>query len=180
MSKDRLTQTKRYQECITACFACAQTCETCSDDMIGMDHHGDQKLMAKCIRLCRECADICVLAGRWMSQGSAMSDRLCGLCADICDSYAEVCEQHAPHHALCGMSSLRRTVSKNDTCGGLAVEARSHHETRNDRVDGIVGGFSPGSYRQRYGDESVHPARVRPDRSFAAETGTAFTVTRAH
>jgi Domain of Unknown Function (DUF326) len=46
MSKDRLTQTKHYQECIAACFACAQTCETCSDDMIGMDHHGDQKLMA--------------------------------------------------------------------------------------------------------------------------------------
>jgi hypothetical protein len=40
MSKDRLTQTKHYQECIAACFACAQTCETCSDDMIGMDHHG--------------------------------------------------------------------------------------------------------------------------------------------
>ena len=102
MSTDRLTQTKHYQECIAACFACAQTCETCSDDMIGMDHHGDQKLMAQCIRLCRECTDICVLAGRWMSQGSAMSDRLCGLCADICDSCAEVCEQHAPHHALCG------------------------------------------------------------------------------
>ena len=102
MTQDRLTQTKHYQECITACFACAQTCETCSDDMIGMDHHGDQKLMAQCIRLCRECADICVLAGRWMSQGSTMADRLCGLCADICDTCAEVCEQHAPHHALCG------------------------------------------------------------------------------
>jgi hypothetical protein len=35
----------------------------------------------------------------------------------------------------------------------------SNHETRNDRVDGIVGVFSPGSYRQRHGDEPVpHPA----------------------
>jgi hypothetical protein len=75
---------------------------------------------------------------------------------------------------------LRRTVSKNDTCGGLAVEVRSHHETRNDRVDGIVGGFSPESYRQRYGDEPVHPARVRPDRSVTAKTGTPFTITRAY
>jgi hypothetical protein len=102
MSQDRLTQTKHYRECIDACFACAQICETCSDDMIGMDHHGDQKLMAQCIRLCRECADICVLAGQWMSLGSAMADRLCGFCADICDTCAKVCEQHAPHHALCG------------------------------------------------------------------------------
>jgi len=77
------------------------------------------------------------------------------------------------------MSSVRRTVSKHDTYGGLAVEVRSHHETRNDRVDGIVGAFSPGSYRQRYGDESVHPASVRPDRSSLAQTYTPATVTRA-
>jgi len=95
-------QTKHYRECIAACFACAQTCETCGDDMIGMDHRGDQTLMAQCIRLCRECADICVLAGQWMSRGSAMADRLCGLCADICDTCAKICEAHAPHHALCG------------------------------------------------------------------------------
>ena len=58
---------------IAVCFSCAQMCNTCSDDMIGMEHHkGDMELMERCIRLCRECADICVLAGQWMNRVSAV------------------------------------------------------------------------------------------------------------
>jgi hypothetical protein len=49
MSQDRLTQIKHYRECIASCFACAQTCETCSDDMIGTTIMVIRKLMAQCI-----------------------------------------------------------------------------------------------------------------------------------
>jgi hypothetical protein len=58
--------------------------------------------MVRCIRMCRDCADICVLAGAWMSRLSTLSDELCGLCAEVCDVCAEACEQHAHHHELCG------------------------------------------------------------------------------
>ena len=96
-----------------------------------------------------------------------------------------VCEQRAPQHALQTLrhrlSSLRRTVSKNDTYGCLAVVVRSNHETQGDRVDGIVGVFSPESYRQRHGDEPDLPSFVRPDRSSAAQTlsSSSSTVTEA-
>jgi hypothetical protein len=69
--------------------------------MIGMKHHDDD-LMARCTRLCRDCSDMCVLAGRWISRNSPRFEALCQLCAEICDECAEVCERHAPHHALCG------------------------------------------------------------------------------
>lgn len=92
---------QKQKDCIDACFACAQICETCADDMIGMKQHDDD-LMARCTRLCRDCSDICVLAGRWISRNSPRFEALCQLCAEICDECAEVCERHAPHHALCG------------------------------------------------------------------------------
>ncbi len=96
------TLSPQHQDCLDACFSCAQMCETCADDMIGMKHHKHDDLMARCIKLCRDCADICILAARFISRSSQRSESLCRLCADICDQCAEVCERHAPNHALCG------------------------------------------------------------------------------
>ena len=36
MHQDSRTLTQEWKDCIAACFRCAQTCEECSDDMIGM------------------------------------------------------------------------------------------------------------------------------------------------
>ncbi len=112
-------------QCIEACLACARICNTCGDDMIGMSHQGgkaDQDLMARCIRLCRECSDICLLAAQWMGRQSAFSVRLCALCAEICEVCAGVCEEHAPHHPLCGdcAKECRRCA---DICHKMVVEA---------------------------------------------------------
>jgi len=106
MHDQNRTLTQDWKECIAACFRCAQTCEECGDDMIGMEQKGDTQLMERCIRLCRECADVCAMAGRWMSRLSPMADRLCRFCAELCDACAEVCEQHAPHHAACGACAV--------------------------------------------------------------------------
>ena len=116
--------TQEWKECIAECFRCAQTCEECGDDMIGMDHTGDRQLMEQCIRLCRECADISAMAGRWMSRLSPLSDRLCRWCAEISDACAEVCEQHAPHHAACGpcAQECRRCA---DRCRRMSANAKA-------------------------------------------------------
>ncbi|HNK50544.1 MAG TPA: four-helix bundle copper-binding protein, partial [Nitrospira sp.] len=92
-------------DCIQACLDCARICNTCGNDMIGMDMSEDeeaQDLMVRCIRLCRDCADICLLAAQWMGRTSAFAVRLCAFCVEMCELCAGVCEQHAPHHAMCG------------------------------------------------------------------------------
>lgn len=103
-------------------FACAHICNNCSDEMIGMHDHGGQKdheTMAKCIRLCRECAEICLVTAQWVSRASVWSEQITRLCADVCDQCAEACERHAPQHALCGpcAEECRRCAS---TCRALA------------------------------------------------------------
>lgn len=102
MQHNTTPMSQQHQDCINACFSCAQTCEACADDMIGMHDHDHDDLMTRCIRLCHDCADICLLAAKWMSRNSQRSESLCRLCAEICDQCAEVCERHAPKHAMCG------------------------------------------------------------------------------
>jgi hypothetical protein len=92
----------QHQQCIEACLACAEICDYCSNEMIGMDGGAHKELMRQCIRICQDCADICALSARWMSRLSASAELLCDRCAEICDHCAEVCERHAAHHALCG------------------------------------------------------------------------------
>jgi hypothetical protein len=100
-SKNHQLNTQQ-QECVKACHACADICDRCADDMVGMDMQHDKDLMAACIRLCLDCSDICSLSARWMSRLSLSSESLCRLCADICERCAETCERHASHHPLCG------------------------------------------------------------------------------
>ena len=55
MSHRKLEFTSHEKACIEACFACAELCNACGNDMIGMEHeaHEDMELMERCIRLCR-------------------------------------------------------------------------------------------------------------------------------
>ena len=108
-----LTTPTQYQAAISACESCLTICNTCSDDMIGRESHDHHELMARCIRLCRDCADICSVAANWMSRSSLLSTHICRLCAEVCNACAEACEQHAPHHELCGpcAEECRRCVS---------------------------------------------------------------------
>ena len=137
---------------------------------------------------CRRNADYLpggIEGDRWVRHGSIHAIPVASGGNKLRPKMIAVCEECAPYHALQTlshrMSSLRRTVSKNDTYGGLAVVVRSNHETQSDRVDGIVSVFSPESYRQRHGDEPDPPSFVRPHRSSAAQTlsSSSSTVTGA-
>ena len=79
MQQNNRSLTEKQKQCIAACTSCAQICETCSDDMIGMGRHDDHDLhdlMVRCIRLCRDCADICMLTAQWLSRSSAIAATL--------------------------------------------------------------------------------------------------------
>lgn len=102
MYEGNRTLTQEWKNCMAVCLRCAEICEMCSDDMIGMPAHDDRQLAERCIRLCRECADISLMAAQWISRMSSLSGRLCRLCAETCEICAEACEEHAPRHALCG------------------------------------------------------------------------------
>ena len=77
-----------YQDCIGACFVCAQECEHCWDGCIGMTE------MATCVRTCRDCLELCWVCSGFLSRGSQLAAEVCGACARACDLCAAECEKH--------------------------------------------------------------------------------------
>src|SRR3546814_10011933 len=77
-----------YQSCIQACSNCALVCETCAASCLRED---DVKMMARCIELDRDCADMCAIAAVLMTRDSAYAKAFCKLCAQVCRACAEEC-----------------------------------------------------------------------------------------
>ena len=56
------------------------------------------KMMARCIELDRDCADICSLAVQFMARGSKYAEKLCALCAEICKACGDECAKSKLEH----------------------------------------------------------------------------------
>lgn len=52
-------------------------------------------MLARCIKLDRDCAAICLLAVEAMAGGSEFAKQICTLCAEICNACAAECEKHS-------------------------------------------------------------------------------------
>ncbi|MBU8749760.1 four-helix bundle copper-binding protein [Bacillus subtilis] len=87
---------EQYSEaCIEACIDCMKACNHCFTKCLeeSMQHH-----LSGCIRLDRECADICALAVKAMQTDSPFMKEICALCADICEACGTECGKHDHDH----------------------------------------------------------------------------------
>ena len=62
-------------------------CEKCVTDCKATEGHEE------CIKLCRNCADICSLCARLSARGSKYADALRALCAESCEECAVECNK---------------------------------------------------------------------------------------
>lgn len=81
----------QMKSCIDACYACATECDHCAAACL---RENDVKMLARCIQLDIDCAEICRLAAGYMGRGSELTADICEACADVCDMCAEECEKH--------------------------------------------------------------------------------------
>lgn len=86
---------QQYEECIQACLECMEACNTCYHACLKEE---DVKMMANCIRLDRECADICSFAVKAMQTNSPFVEQICKLCAEICEACGNECNKHEHDH----------------------------------------------------------------------------------
>lgn len=87
--------TRRYEDCITACNACAVACNYCAASCL---RETDVTMMAGCIALDMDCAQICALAASAMARESAHAKVICDLCAKVCQACADECGKHNMDH----------------------------------------------------------------------------------
>lgn len=86
---------EQFKSCIDACYACAATCDHCAASCL---QEQDVKMMARCIALDIDCAEICRLAAGSMARGSELAGVICQACAQICQACGDECAQHQMGH----------------------------------------------------------------------------------
>jgi hypothetical protein len=105
-------------ECIEACFDCAQACSACADACLG---EGEIQMLARCLRLDLDCANVCESTGKKLSRQTAFDLEMARValegCAQACRLCGDECEQHARHMEHCRVcaEACRRCESACDS-----------------------------------------------------------------
>ncbi len=86
LQKEELT--KILHECMEACNHCYDACL----------QEEDVNMMANCIRLDRECADICGFTEQALQRDTPFLEELLKVCETVCKACADECRQHSHDH----------------------------------------------------------------------------------
>ncbi|TVP88673.1 MAG: four-helix bundle copper-binding protein [Alkalicoccus sp.] len=86
LQKEELT--KILHECMEACNHCYDACL----------QEEDVNMMANCIRLDRECADICGFTEQALQRDTPFLEELLQVCETVCKACADECRQHSHDH----------------------------------------------------------------------------------
>ncbi|MCD8029775.1 MAG: four-helix bundle copper-binding protein [Bacteroides sp.] len=74
---------------------CVAVCNFCFDSCLREEN---VEMMKECIRLDKECAEICALTLSLVASGSEMAGEALTLCAAICEKCGEECGKHDNDH----------------------------------------------------------------------------------
>lgn len=99
----------RYLDCIAACNACNVACQHCASMCL---QEPDVKMMARCIALDFDCAELCSVSVALMAGGSELAGATCALCARACRMCAEECATHDMDHCQQCAEACRRCLAE--------------------------------------------------------------------
>lgn len=116
-SPENAMEHARYAECIDACNACANACDRCTAACLAEE---DVKMMARCIALDIDCAQLCRLAVAVMARGGEAAGAICAACADVCERCASECGRHDAGHCQECAAACRRCA---ELCRQMAEAA---------------------------------------------------------
>lgn len=87
--------TTTMEPLLNTVLECQKACNNCFYSCLKED---DIKMMAECIRLDRECADLCGVVLDFAQRESDRLPEILELCANACDACADECEMHDMDH----------------------------------------------------------------------------------
>lgn len=94
---------EQHQQLLKTLHECMEACNHCFDACL---KETDVKMMADCIRLDRECADMCAYLEQAITRNSAFVKELAGVCATIC----EACGTEVRNTTTITASNVRKHV----------------------------------------------------------------------
>jgi hypothetical protein len=109
-------QTNNNDLLIRTLLDCASACEMCATACLSED---DVTPMAACIKLDRDCADICRLAAALLQRDSKLAHQLLLLCEEICRMCGDECKKH---------SQMTHCKECAEACLACAEACHANHE----------------------------------------------------
>jgi hypothetical protein len=110
---------EKNQSLMAALNDCAAECNHCATACLDEQ---DVKMLARCIKLDIDCADICQLTASLVARASEHASHLLKECAEICNACAEECEKHGhmEHCRRCA-EACRRCAEECSRLAGTRV-----------------------------------------------------------
>jgi hypothetical protein len=112
-----IMQSQQFESCIKACNDCADACDMCA---VACLREQDPKMMARCIALDIDCAQLCRVAAGFMARGSEAASMICQACAAMCDMCGDECGKHQVQHCQDCAAACKRCA---DECRKMAQGA---------------------------------------------------------
>jgi len=97
-----------FLTCAKASDDCARMCDICSAHCVKMVADGKKEHLTT-MRLCQDCATICMATARVVGKDGPMSDLMYTACADACKRCGDACEKNAgdPMMKQCALECRR-------------------------------------------------------------------------
>lgn len=112
-----------YATCIESCNDCADACDHCAGSCL---HEENVKMMARCIALDIDCAQLCRLAAAIMARGGEAAAAICAACADVCEMCAAECGSHDMDHCQRCAAACRQCAAECRAMVDKAGDALRH------------------------------------------------------
>lgn len=77
-------------------------------------------MMARCIALDMDCAQLCAVAAAAMARDSEHAQALCGVCVDICQACGDECAKHEMAHCQECAKACRQCAQECHNMAALA------------------------------------------------------------
>ena len=105
-------QDSEISACIDYCSEAAQACELCADACAEADAE-----MARCLRLCRDVADLASMHARFMTRESEFHSQQASLVADAAEACRDECAQFDVDHCQTCAAVLEPCI---ESCRAMA------------------------------------------------------------
>ncbi|WP_046228009.1 four-helix bundle copper-binding protein [Paenibacillus dauci] len=88
--------------------ACVEAMNACNISYISNLKEYDLEKLCDCIRINRDCAEICSFTAQALSQGSIFAAEIAEVCAKACEACIDECQKHPQTHCQECVQACRR------------------------------------------------------------------------
>ncbi|ACK68652.1 protein of unknown function DUF326 [Gloeothece citriformis PCC 7424] len=106
---------QQHESILDAAILCAKECEHCADACLDENNN-----MAECIRLCRDCSQMCWVSAGYISRGSRFIPQIVRSCIEICQACASECEKHDDDHCQKCAQTCRQAAEEYQKVANVA------------------------------------------------------------